>query len=117
MPLYLSVFILFTTIKLDKTEDEKIAMKSYTIQVIDILLYRKEADIRVTFSNFGIIVKLFIVTKGLYQNAYIQFDSPDTSTYFTDNTWSYFIYEDAVRVLPLLFPRINMKIDNNIVLN
>ncbi|PKY55859.1 hypothetical protein RhiirA4_475650, partial [Rhizophagus irregularis] len=83
--------------KEDKTEDEKIAMKSYTIQVIDILLYRKGADVHVTFSNFSTIVKLSIITKGLYQNAYIQFDSPVASIYFTDNTWFYFIYEDAVR--------------------
>ncbi|CAB4487100.1 unnamed protein product [Rhizophagus irregularis] len=93
-------FTLFTTIKPDKTEDEKAAAKNCTIQVIDIYLYRKGADVRAAFSNFGNIVKLSLVTKGLYQNAYIQFDSTVASTYFTENAWSHFIYEDAVRVLP-----------------
>ncbi|PKB98729.1 hypothetical protein RhiirA5_430891 [Rhizophagus irregularis] len=65
-------FTLFTTIKLDKTEDEKAAAKNCTIQVIDIPLYRKGADVCAAFSNFGNIVKLSLVTKGLYQNAYIQ---------------------------------------------
>ncbi|EXX66152.1 hypothetical protein RirG_126580 [Rhizophagus irregularis DAOM 197198w] len=93
-------FTLFTTIKPDKTEDEKAAAKNCTIQVIDIYLYRKGANVRAAFSNFGNIVKLSLVTKGLYQNAYIQFDSTVASTYFTENAWSHFIYEDAVRVLP-----------------
>ncbi|CAB4489575.1 unnamed protein product [Rhizophagus irregularis] len=94
-------FTLFTTIKPDKTEDKKVAAKNCTIQVIDIPLYRKGADVRAAFSNFGNIVKLSLVTKGLYQNAYIQFDSTAALTYFTENAWSHFIYEDAVRVLPL----------------
>ncbi|PKY55749.1 hypothetical protein RhiirA4_475427 [Rhizophagus irregularis] len=98
-------FILFTTIKPDKTDDEKAAAKTCTIQVIDIPLYRKGADVRAAFSTFGNVVKLSMVTKGLYQNAYIQFDSTAASIYFTDNAWSHFIYEDAVRVLPLTLPK------------
>uniref|UniRef100_U9UGP9 CCHC-type domain-containing protein n=1 Tax=Rhizophagus irregularis (strain DAOM 181602 / DAOM 197198 / MUCL 43194) TaxID=747089 RepID=U9UGP9_RHIID len=98
-------FTLFTTIKPDKTEDKKVAAKNCTIQVIDIPLYRKGADVRAAFSNFGNIVKLSLVTKGLYQNAYIQFDSTAALTYFTENAWSHFIYEDAVRVLPLTLPK------------
>ncbi|PKY57156.1 hypothetical protein RhiirA4_428768 [Rhizophagus irregularis] len=81
-------FTLFTTIKSNKTEDEKIAARTCTIQVIDIPLYRKGADIRAAFSNFSTIIKLSMVTKGLYQNAYIQFDSTVASTYFTDNAWN-----------------------------
>ncbi|CAB4442146.1 unnamed protein product [Rhizophagus irregularis] len=46
-------FTLFTTIKPDKTEDEKTAAKSCTIQIIDIPLYRKGADVRAAFSTFG----------------------------------------------------------------
>ncbi|PKC50266.1 hypothetical protein RhiirA1_486893 [Rhizophagus irregularis] len=65
----------------------------------------KGADVRAAFSNFGNIVKLSLVTKGLYQNAYIQFDSTVASTYFTENSWSHFIYEDAVRVLSLTLPK------------
>ncbi|CAB5157521.1 unnamed protein product [Rhizophagus irregularis] len=61
-------FTLFTTIKLDKTEDEKAAAKNCTIQVIDIPLYRKGADVCAAFSNFGNIVKLSLVTKGLPRN-------------------------------------------------
>ncbi|PKY57244.1 hypothetical protein RhiirA4_428831 [Rhizophagus irregularis] len=98
-------FTLFTTIKPDKTDDEKTAAKACTIQVIDIPLYRKGADVRAVFSNFGTIVKISMVTKSLYQNAYIQFDSTAASIYFTENAWSHFIYEDAIRVLPLTLPK------------
>ncbi|CAB4439243.1 unnamed protein product [Rhizophagus irregularis] len=61
-------FILFTTIKPDKTDDEKAAAKTCTIQVIDIPLYRKGADVRAAFSTFGNVVKLSMVTKGLPRN-------------------------------------------------
>jgi hypothetical protein len=94
-------FILYTSIKPPKSDEDKRKERENMIQVIDIPLNYKGPDVRKTFERYGTINKLSMVTKGLYQQAYITFADQTAATHFTSQAWSTFIYQDAVRVLPL----------------
>src|SRR5438045_8669283 len=71
------------------------------IQVIDIPLNLRAADVRSSFKRCGTITKISLVTKGLYQQAYISFSDNSAFAHFSNKAWSNFIYNDAVRVLPM----------------
>jgi hypothetical protein len=58
--------------------------------------------IRRTFAKYGTIVDLRTRTRGLYQQAFIRYDSPTAVQPFYDDTWDVLIFRDAVRVIPLL---------------
>jgi len=77
-------FVKWTDLKPPKTQEQIDESKRNTIQVIDIPLQRKGLDVRNSFKRFGDIVKLTMVTKGLYQQAYITYANQDASNYFTN---------------------------------
>ena len=94
-------FVTYDIIKPPKSEEDKAKDRANMIQVIDIPLNYKGVDVRRSFDRYGTITKLSIVTRGLYQQAYITFTDNAAVAHFTDKAWSTFIYQDAVRVLPM----------------
>ena len=70
------------------------------IQVIDIPLNFKGVDVRRSFDRYGTITKLSIVTRGLYQQAYITFTDNAAVAHFTDKAWSTFIIRTLLESYP-----------------
>jgi hypothetical protein len=71
-----------------------------TIQVIDIPLGVKTPVIRSTFERYGNITRLTTQTRGMYQHAFITYETQKDVQPFFDSIWSVFILKDCVRVLP-----------------
>jgi hypothetical protein len=94
-------FVNFESIKQRKTPDQIQNEKERTIQVIDIPLKLQTATVRATFSSYGTIEKITMRTRGLYQQAFITFESVDHVTQFYDLYWTIYITSYAVRVIPL----------------
>jgi hypothetical protein len=82
------------------TPDEVQRTKSFTIQVLDIPLPWKGEKLRPTFSKYGEITQLNMVTKQLYQHAYITYKNNTNMSVFR-NLWATLIENHSVRILPL----------------
>ncbi|GBB98668.1 hypothetical protein RclHR1_32940003 [Rhizophagus clarus] len=82
------------------SDQQKENTNHHTIQVIDIPVYQKAAEIRASFEILGEIERLYTKCAGFYQIAYITYKSQEALTYFETN-WRYHVGKDTVRVLPL----------------
>src|ERR1044071_906839 len=93
-------FELYDVIIKKPTSDELQRTKSFTIQVLDIPLPWKGEKLRPTFSKYGKIAQLNMVTKQLYQHAYITYKNTTDMSVFK-NLWATLIENHSVRILPL----------------
>jgi RNA recognition motif. (a.k.a. RRM, RBD, or RNP domain) len=98
-------FVDLTTIKPPTSAEDKQDLDHRTIQVIDIPLNTPTPTIRSAFDRHGTIVKLTTRTRGLFQQAFITYDSATAIDKFRSDQWSDFIVRDAVRVLPVTLPQ------------
>ncbi|RIA86300.1 hypothetical protein C1645_856458 [Glomus cerebriforme] len=70
-----------------------------TVQVIDIPLGMKAHTVRASLSRFGEIDTIKLVTRGLFQHAFITYQSVTAAQSFV-TLWGTYILRDAVRVFP-----------------
>jgi len=98
------------------TPDELQRTKSFTIQVLDIPLPWKGEKLRPTFSKYGEIEKLNMVTKSLYQHAYITYKN-NTNMLVFKNLWATLIENHSVRILPLTLSTEDRELRRKYVLN
>jgi hypothetical protein len=93
-------FVDLASVKQTPTSQELDLENAKTIQVIDIPLGVKTPVIRSTFERYGNITRLTTQTRGMYQHAFITYETQKDVQPFFDSIWSVFILKDCVRVLP-----------------
>src|SRR5688572_4224399 len=93
-------FIPYEEIKPPTTTEMLDKEKQRTIQVLDIPLNVKAHLVRSVFSKYGTITRCNMTTKGIFQQAYILYESIDTLHTFMD-IWAEFLERDSVRIIPL----------------
>ena len=72
-----------------------------TIQVIDIPLNVTGKMVTAAFKRYGVIEKLTMRTRNLFQQAFIRYNDANAIQPFMEEHWCTFISKDCVRVLPL----------------
>jgi hypothetical protein len=83
------------------SKEQREKEKDRTIRVTDIPLNVKSEDIKNFFENEGNITRFSMITRGVWQSAYIVYDDPRSIKAFYDHVWSIQILDFRARVYPL----------------